>query len=201
MIYVVILGIVVVSIIITLFFENVIIFISFLTAISAFVLSLYQLSKDKRQLEFTILFADAPPPTGLGNIMVVNIGYLPVYFSKEFSESTKTYITVYSYSKQMNAFKKLLNNLNKKWVSPFRDKSWIKNESFIIEDNKTGKSFGNSFVINAGNHLQHNFNSWDYKEFFNEGESFFIVDEIGNIFYLKQESVDAIKGILKKYEK
>ena len=207
MIYVIILGIVVVSIIITLFFENVTVFISLLTAISAFVLGIYQLSKDKRQIEFRIFFADSSPPKGLGDITIINTGYLPVYFSGEHSIETKQYITVYSY-KKINIFKKFLNSLNRKWYSPFKDKAFmnseafINNASFIIKDNETDKSSNNSsFVINSGSFFHHNFNSWDYKDFFKKGESFFITDGIGNIFYLKQESIDAIKKVLKKYEK
>ena len=206
MIYVVILGVLIISIVIMLFFESVTVFISLVTAISAFVLGIYQLSKDKRQIEFRIFFADSSPPKGLGDITIINTGYLPVYFSGGSTE-TKQNIIVYSY-KKISMFKRFLNGLNRKWYSPFNDrafinnKAFIENASFIIKDNETGKNSYNSFfVIDSGYYLNYNFNSWDYKDFFKKGESFFIMDGIGNIFYLKQESVDAIKKVLKKYEK
>ncbi len=194
MVYVFIISALLVAIVIMLFFKNVTIFVSLLTAISAFILGLYQLSKDKRQVEFTILFADAPPPTGLGNIMLVNIGYLPVYFSAYGGE-----IYVYATDKKISTFKKFLNQLYGKWFSPFNTGN-ILTETFIIQDSKIDKNHNSSIVISSGNNLQHNFNSWDYKNFFMEGNSFFITDGIGNIFYLKQESVDTIKKVLKKYE-
>ena len=199
MIYVAIIGTLLVAIVIMFFFKNVTTFILLLTAISTLLLGIYQLSKDNRQIEFTILFTDTPPPTGLGNIMIVNTGYLPVYFFGGSPSEKEQRILVFSYSKKINIFKKFLNNLNRKWFSPFKNNTIT--ESFVIQDNKTNESHSHSVVINSGNLLSHNFNSWDYKEFFKNGESFFIADEIGNIFYMKQESVDAIKKILEKYEK
>ena len=200
MIYVIIIGTLLVTIVIMLFFENVTTFISLLTAISAFILGLYQFSKDKRQIDFTILFTDSPPPKGLGNIMIVNTGYLPVYFYNGLDKENEQKIHVYSDSEKINIFKKFLNNLNKKWFSPF--KKDLDGEDFIIQKNKTDENHNShSIVISSGNNLQHNFNSWDYKDFFKKGKSFFIMDGIGNIFHLKQESVDAMKKILEKYEK
>ena len=173
-----------------------------MTAISAFVLGLYQLSKDKRRVDFRIIFSDSPPPKGWGNIMIVNTGYLPVYFdnARYLSEENKKRILVYSDTKKMNVFKKFLNNINRKWFSPFKKQLSV--EDFIIQDNKTDENHNShSIVINSGNSLQYNFNSWDYKDFFKIGNNFFITDGIGNIFYMRQESLNAIKKVLEKYEK
>ena len=197
MIFVVIIGILLVAIVIMLFFKNVTTFISLLTALSTLMLGVYQLSKDKRRVDFTIIFTDSPPPKGLGSIMIANTGYLPVYFNNFFSKENKQEILVYADTEEINIFKKFLHKLNRQWFSPFKKNLMV--EDFVIQD-KPHEGHSYSIMINSGNYLQHNFNSWDYKGFFEKGKRFFIPDGSGNIFYLKQESVDAIKKILKKYE-
>ena len=132
MIFVVIIGTLLVTIIIMSFFKNLTTFISLLTAISTLMLGLYQLSKDKRQVEFTILFTDSPPPKGLGNIMIANTGYLPVYFNNFFPKEDKQEILVYADTEEITIFKKFLHKLNRKWFSPFKKNLIV--EDFIIQD-------------------------------------------------------------------
>lgn len=207
MTYVVIIGALLVAVVIMLFFKNVTTFISLLTAISALILGLYQLSKDKRQIDFMILLGYSTSSEGkktyYGYFTIVNTGYLPVYFQNARSPipTAKTAIFVYSDGLDIpNFFKKTLNQINKKWFSPFKNN--LSMEDFVISEsdiNKNNKP--TSVIVKSGDTLQFEFKLLDYMQFFKKGRRFFIMDANNNIFYLKQESVDAMKKVLEKYEK
>ena len=197
---------IIITISISIFFQKVVPFISLLTVISTLLLALYQLSKEVKQIDFTLqLFPDIVGPKGVpikspARLIILNTGHRVVYF-KNFSlmQGFDTAIFINSEIKKISILKKIFNKINKKWFEKQIQKS---QDSIFIEvkvseeKNKPHNKKPYSFAIHSGDIIEFFFNYTSYIDFLKKGQRFFIKDSTGKRFYLPKDKVANIKKLI-----